>query len=617
MKMQGKLSLMLLLTTLLISSVLAEAQSGIAPIHYTVTLENPAEHLLRVEIMVPPGAAQREFQLPVWNATYQVRDFSEYIRWLHARATGGTSVKVHKLNKSLWQVEGMERGGVVEYEVLADQPGPFGAQFNNEHGFFNLAEILVYPVDARSPPMAVRFAGIPEGWHLACALKEDKGELQAANYDTLVDSPVELSKFQETLFSEEGAHYRIVVDAAPDAYDLQHLKENLRKIVHAETAWMQDRPFQDYLFIYHFPPERGEGGMEHANSTSIELSRRSLRDNPNELVSMTAHEFFHLWNVKRLRPQSLAQVDYTKENYTRALWFSEGVTSTVEQYALLQSGLIDEKSFLRNLSEEITELQNRPAHLTQSAEESSLDAWLEKYPTYRQPARSISYYNKGFLLGILLDLAMRKGSNNEASLRDLFQYLNQTYAKKGRFFDDSEGIRQGAESVSGADLEWFFQKYVAGTEEIPYDDFLGWVGLHVAIHEKTLSDAGFRAARNFDAAPAIVYVAPNSEASHAGLVVGDTVLAVDGIPPMRDLEARINAQQGGGMLHLRVRNAAGMERELSWKLATRKTQEYEVVGMENAPAEQLARRKAWLFPSQPAAAQSETKQQPPAQGMQH
>jgi predicted metalloprotease with PDZ domain len=594
MKMHRWESLALRAAMLLISSVLAEAQSQ-TPIHYTVILASPAEHLLRVEIRVPPGTAQRELQLPVWNATYQVRDFSEYVRWVRARGANGIALTTRKLNKSLWQAEGLEHGGVVEYEVLADQPGPFGAQFNNDHAFLNLAEILMYPVNARNSPMTVRFTGVPEGWRLACALKEDQGELQAADYDTLVDSPVELSKFQETLFSEDGAHYRIVVDAAPDSYDLQRLKETLRKIVHAETAWMQDRPFQNYLFIYHFPTDRGDGGMEHAYSTSIELSRRSLRDNPDELASITGHEFFHLWNVKRIRPLPLASVDYTKENYTRALWFSEGVTSTVEQYTLLQSGLIDERAFLRNLSEEITTLQNRPARLTQSAEESSLDAWLEKYPSYRQPTRSVNYYNKGFLLGILLDLAMRKGSHDEASLQDLFHYLNKTYAKKENFFDDSDGIRRGAEAVSGTDLGWFFQKYVAGTEEIPYDDFLAWVGLRVAVREKTVPDAGFRAVRNFDVSPSIVYVTPGSEAFRAGLSVGDQILAVDGNPPPRDLESFINALSVGEPLRLRVRSIAGPERELSWKLEAKETLEYEVGAVENATPQQLAHRKAWLY----------------------
>lgn len=565
-----------------------------SPIHYTITLTNPAEHLVEIAIAIPPGPAQRELQLPVWNATYQIRDFVEYVQWLHARGPSGAPLPIRKLNKSRWQIEGLAQGGTIEYEVLADQPGPFGAQFNPEHAFFNFAEILMYPTDARDAPMTVRFAAVPTGWHMASPLPGDQGDLQAPNYDTLVDSPVELSQFQESTFIENGGHYRIVVHAAPDLSDLPRLTDTLRKIVHAETAWMQDRPFQNYLFLFHFPPDRGDGGMEHAYSTAIELSGASLQSDPGQLASMAAHEFFHLWNVKRIRPQALAPPDYTKENYTRALWFSEGVTSTVEQYALLQSHLIDEKGFLHNLSEEITALQSRPAHVTQSAEESSLDAWLEKYPQYRQPGRSISYYNKGFILGILLDLAMRQGSNDETSLQELFQYLNQTYARKDRYFDDSEGIRKAAEAVSGTDLTTFFNKYVAGTDEIPYDDFLAWVGLRAVTREKTISDPGFRAARNFALVPVVVYVQPDSNAAHAGLHPGDTLLAVDDAPVSRDYETRIANRPIGEVLHVRIRAASGAERDLTWKLGSRKTLDYEVIEIENPTLQQLLHRRNWF-----------------------
>jgi predicted metalloprotease with PDZ domain len=602
-----KLWLAVLMVTIAPDPLLAQTHApALAPIHYTITLSKPIEHLLHIEVTLPPGTAQRELQLPVWNATYQVRDFAEYVRWLHARSPSGATRATRKLNKSRWELHGMELGGVVEYEILADQPGPFGAQFNAEHAFFNLAEVLMYPADARNAPMTLRFQGVPAGWRLACPLQvhpwdDDKAELRAANYDTLVDSPVEIGTFQEAAFIENGGHYRIVVDAQLDVYDLPHLTDMLRTIVHAETTWMQDRPFQDYLFLYHFPAQHGAGGMEHANSTAIELSARSLKEDPGQLAAVTGHEFFHLWNVKRIRPQTLAPADYTKENYTRALWFSEGVTSTVEQYALLAGHLIDEKAFLRNLSDEITTLQNRPAHLTQSAEESSMDAWLEKYPFYRQPTRSISYYNKGFLLGIFLDLAIRRASDDQASLRDLFLYLNQTYAKKGRFFDDSEGIRKAAESVSGADLISFFQKYVAGTEEIPYDDFLTWVGLRVVSHEKTIPDPGFRAARNFDAVPTVVYLTPESDASRAGLVVGDAVVALDGTPVFGNFEVRIASRPVGAVLHLRVRGANGSERDLAWKLGADKTLEYEVTEVESPTLPQLLHRRNWLTLTEPKA----------------
>ena len=159
----------------------------------------------------------------------------------------------------------------------------------------------------------------------------------------------------------------------------------LRRLAPAATDWMNDRPFQTYLFIYHFPRGPAGGGMEHAYSTAIDISANRLADNPLSLGDLTAHEFFHLWNVKRIRPQSLEPIDYTKENYTRALWFSEGVTSTAGNIIQLRAGLLDEAGISRALADEIGELERRPAHLTQSAEESSLDAWLEKYDYYRLP----------------------------------------------------------------------------------------------------------------------------------------------------------------------------------------------------------------------------------------
>ena len=572
----------------------AEAKAPVSPINYKVFLESPAQHLLRVRIQIPPGLSQRDFQLPVWNATYQVRDFAQYVLWLHAKAPDSSLREAIKLNKSLWRVDGLQHGGEIEYELFAGEPGPFGAELTADHAFFNLAEILMYPADSRWSPMSVKFENVPEGWRTACALPEQNGELHAPDYDSLVDSPVELGKFRDASFLDAGGEYRIVIDAAPETYDLAALQETVRKIVHTETTWMEDRPFQRYLFIYHFAPDHGGGGMEHANSTAIELSATTMQSDPRDFSSVTAHEFFHLWNVKRIRPQSLAPPDYTKENYTRALWFSEGVTSTVGDYALLQAGLTDEPAFLRSLSSEITELEVRPAHTTQSAEESSLDAWLEKYPSYRQPDHSVSYYNKGFLLGVMLDLAMRKASQDDASLQNLFVYLNQAYAKKGKFFAESAALRQAAEAVSGADFATFFSKYVAGVEEIPYDEFLSWVGLRVVAREKIVADPGFQAARNFDTVPIVVSVTPGSDAERNGLTIGDQLLSIDGVAPDQSWDAKIRVRNAGEYLRLRVRGTGGTQRELSWKLAARKTLDYEVVDTDNVTQEQKLHRKSWL-----------------------
>ena len=394
---------------------------------------------------------------------------------------------------------GAQDGAIVEYQIHVDSFGPFGAQFNQHHAFFNLAQVLMYPVDARNAPMVVRFSQVPAGWHVATPLTSmPDGRFGAESYDRLVDSPVEISDFRESDFEEGSARYRVIVDADSGDYDMEKIAAMLHKIVAAATSWMDDRPFDSYMFLYHFPRGPGGGGMEHSYSTAISLNADALTKAADVLPSVTAHEFFHLWNVKRIRPQTLEPVDYTKENYTRALWFSEGCTSTAADFIELRAGLLDEPHFEHDLASGIGELERRPAHLTQSAEESSLDAWLEGDAYYRRPERSISYYNKGELLGITLDLAVREASHGQASLREVFQWMNQNYAKKGRFFPDSDGVREAAEAVSHADLGWFFAKYVAGTEEIPWNGFFRSVGLHLAEATSTVADAGFVASRNFD-----------------------------------------------------------------------------------------------------------------------
>ena len=238
----------------------------------------------------------------------------------------------------------------------------------------------------------------------------------------------------------------MIIDADPADYDMEKIVAALHKIVAAATTWMNDRPFDSYMFLYHFPRGPAGGGMEHAYSTAIELNADTMKQSLSALDSVTSHEFFHLWNVKRIRPQALEPVDYTKENYTRALWFSEGVTSTAEGVIQLRAGLLDETQYLDRLGEEITELEARPAHLTQSAEESSLDAWLEGNAYYRRPERSISYYNKGELLGVMLDLAVREASHGRASLREVLQWMNANYAQAGPFL---QRFRRRARSRRG------------------------------------------------------------------------------------------------------------------------------------------------------------------------
>ena len=566
--------------------------SSHAPVRYVVSLDNRPDHVVEVKIVLGPGASERDLQLPVWNALYQIRDFSQYVNWVRARTSDGQPLPVHKVDKTTWRLGGAAQGAEIGYEIFADQSGPFGAQLNSQHAFFNLAEILMYPVGSRDSAVEISFTNLPAEWHIATALRESGDAFTAPDYDRMVDAPVEIGAFQEADFDEGGGHYRVIVDSDPSSYDMRKIVAMLRRLVSSATVWMGDRPFQTYLFFYHFRPGAPGNGMEHANGTAIDLSLEALANNPQAFAGLTAHEFFHLWNVKRIRPQSLEPVDYTKENYTRALWFSEGTTTTAANLILLRAGLLDESRYLKGLAAEISELERRPAHVTQSAEESSLDAWLEKYDYYRLPARSISYYNKGDLLGVLLDLQVREATHDAASIRDVFHWMNENYARKGQFFPDTDGVRRAAEAVSHADLGWFFQKYVAGTEEIPWDDFFKNVGLHLSPRATNVADVGFVATRNFDAALVVSAVTPGSAADVAGLAVGDTILEINGQKADRGFAARSEIRPGD-TLRLRVRNSAG-ERELHWKMGSRQEIELELTDLDKVTPEQRARREAWL-----------------------
>jgi predicted metalloprotease with PDZ domain len=597
-----------LFSVILLLALDAAAEPSIG---YTISLASPEQHLVEVQIFLPPGAAQHELQLPVWNALYQVRDFAQYVNWIRAKDRAGKPLPFSEINISRWRIEGAEKGAIIEYQIYADLPGPFGAQLNSHHAFFNLAEILMYPVDGRSAPMQVHFSHVPQGWKIATPLPSlSDGGFSADNYDRLVDSPFELGTFREFDFDESGAHFRVIVDADPADYDIPKITSDLHKIVAAEISWMNDRPFDTYTFFYHFPEGSGGGGMEHAYSTAIELNAGMIKKSLYSFDTVSAHEFFHLWNVKRIRPQTLEPVDYTKENYTRALWFSEGVTSAVENTMELRAGLLDEKGFLNVLGAEITELERRPAHLTQSAEDSSLDAWLEGNSYYRRPERSISYYNKGALLGVALDLALREATHDHASLRELLEWMNVHYAKQHQFFNDSEGVRQAAEAVSHADLGWFFTKYVAGTEEIPWDDFFRAVGLHVAAAPVTVADPGFTASRNFDGPITVSDVTRGGEAERAGLQIGDTILELQGKSAGRELWQAFFGLNPGDTLTVKVRGQRG-ERALKWPVGSRQETSYELRDLDTVTPEQRSCRAAWLkgeaqVPVQSAAATAQT-----------
>ena len=578
---------------LLLASVAARAVPAV-PVDYTVSLREVGRHLLHVRIQLAGTSKERDVQLPVWNALYQIRDFAQYVRYVHAKDSNGRALPVRKLDKTTWRISGAESGAIVDYLVYADTPGPYGMQANTQHAFINLAELLMHPVDARESPMTVTFTDLPAGWKIATPLLV----LNVRNghhtfTDRLVDGPVDIGTFAEASFDQDGARYRIVVDADPADYKMDKIVAMAKKLTRSEIAWMGERPFTEYMFLYHFPHGPGSGGMEHAYATAIDVNADRLQDDPLALPSVTAHEFFHLWNVKRLRPASLEPIDYTKEQYTRALWFSEGVTSTVGDYMLVRTGYLDERGYLESLAREIRSLQLRPAHLTQSAEDSSLDTWFDKYPQYRLPDRSISYYNKGEILGVLLDLAVRDATGGRKSLREVLQFMNAQYAHQGRPFPDTQGVRDATEAVTHRDFAWFFEPYVAGLEELPYDRLFATVGLRLNRKRVTIPYTGFTTVKNFDQPPVVVNIEDGSEAQRSGLEQGDQIVAVNGKTLTSELDEKLSELRVGDTVKLRAVGRKG-SREIKILLGGQSQDEFSFSDAAGVTPAQRARRAAWL-----------------------
>jgi predicted metalloprotease with PDZ domain len=477
----GSARRILLAPALLLLAFLAAAGPAHATIRYQVVLSRPADHTLRVSMTIPDVQESVTVQMAAWDGLYQIRDFAHHVTDLRASDPSGREFAVTRVDKQTWRVDGS--GEVrVQYETFWDDAGPFGTQFDGEHAFLNLAMLLCYVPDRVSEESVVRFDGVPQGWRVAVDLPPADGAdraataYAAADYGALVDAPVEIGRFEQVQFQAGGRPIRVVLHG--DSVDRSRLINTLTAIVNYETSLMGEAPFTEYTFFFHVGRRYGGGGMEHSNSTAIAV------DSGATLANVSAHEFFHLWNVKRIRPQSLEPLDRTREMFTPALWFAEGVTNTYASYTLVRTGLWSKSEFLEDLSDQIATLETRPAHLWQSAEESSLTTWFDKYALYNRPEFSVSYYNKGQLLGLGLDLVIRDATDNRASLDDVMRRLNRQYAQRGRFYPDSLGVRMAAEDVirqfrpdGAADLSDFFRRYVAGTDALPYADWLQVAGL--------------------------------------------------------------------------------------------------------------------------------------------
>jgi predicted metalloprotease with PDZ domain len=467
-------------------------------------------------------------------------------------------VPVEKLDKQTWRITA--NGTVtVRYDTYWNDGGPFGTELNTQSAFINPAMILMYVPQRRAEEVKVSLNELPSGWEAASAAPfrsiSAAGGVRwyifgANSYDEMTDAPIQMGKLE--WFDVPDAQPPVHVVVLGDEWRKKVLQEELRRVVAYEVKLMEGAPYKDYTFLLRFgKAASGEGGgMEHMDSTAI-----SVRSD-EEFANIGAHEFFHLWNVKRIHPESMDPIDFTKEQYSRAFWFAEGVTNTYAAYTMVRTGLWNKGQFYDDFSQQVGELESRPANQWQSAEQSSLDAWFEKYPLYNRPTNSISYYTKGQVLGVLLDILIRDRTDDEHSLDDVMRAMNEQFGKTGKGYRDSLDIRLTAEKVAGGSFEEFFDRYVAAADPLPYRDVLAKAGLELRAEERKHATLGFSVERE-NGALTVDSVEPESAAEGAGLRRGDVIVTWNGGEVPRSLDRWASTHKKGASVKIGVRREDG------------------------------------------------------------
>ena len=502
-------------------------------ISYTVSMSRPWTHLLEVEMRLSWTAnapAQAEIVMPVWTpGSYLVREYARHVESFNAADASGAALAWRKTDKNSWQIDAKgAREIVVKYNVYSNELTVRTNELNDNHAFFTPAALLMFPKGFLNAPSTVRVVPYKD-WKIATGLPAVDGSantFRAENFDTLYDSPFEVSNFKEISFTVQNKPHRFVVNGEGN-YDLQRIARDTTKIIEECIKIFGELPYENYVFILNL---RGGGGLEHLNSTALQWNRFGFSGGRhNEFMALVAHEYFHLWNVKRIRPDALGPFDYENENYTKLLWVAEGATAYYEGILLQRAGIITAKEFLDGRAAQVQALQDRRGRFETSLEEASFDAWI-KY--YRQDENAInnqiSYYDKGELVSFLLDVEIRAGSKGTKSLDDVFRYLNEEFAKKNRNFTP-EDYQKTAELMAGKSLDDFFAKYVRGRAEIDYNQILSGVGLQLKDNKgRETPYLGANMRQDGDRLT-ITSLPKETPAYEQGLNANDQIIAIDGI----------------------------------------------------------------------------------------
>jgi predicted metalloprotease with PDZ domain len=529
------------------------------PIHYSIIPKDPAAHLFEVTLRVDaPDAQGQVFMLPVWiPGSYMVREFARNIVTLGATDAAGKRVAIDKIDKHRWRAAPVRGALTLSYQVYAWDLSVRAAHLDDTVGFFNGTSVFLAVLGHEAAPCRVELQK-PEGdayadWRVATALSEARGtrrygfgNYQAADYDELIDHPVTLGRFELAQFKAHGVPHDIVIAGRVPGLDMARLSADLQRICESQIALFEPHtrvaPVTRYVFMTMAVAD-GYGGLEHRASTALICNRgdlpvrgrtgaAALTEGYRTYLGLCSHEYFHTWNVKRIKPARFAPYDLTQENYSALLWLFEGFTSYYDDLMLLRSGVIARADYLQLVGKTLAGVLRGSGRLKQSVAQSSFDAWV-KY--YRQdenaPNAIVSYYTKGSLVALAFDLSIRAQTRNRRSLDDVMRLLWQRYGR-----DFYQGAARGIEEhevealfaeATGADLRKLYAQAVHGTRDLPLPALLEPFG--ITLEPEYASERPALGARLRAGESTLASVYENGAAHRAGLSAGDTLVALDGL----------------------------------------------------------------------------------------
>ncbi|MCB1756891.1 MAG: M61 family metallopeptidase [Gammaproteobacteria bacterium] len=530
-------------------------------IHYLIKPVNPNAHLFEVRLSVDePSEAGHIVSLPNWiPGSYMIRDFSRNIVWIRA-TSAGQDIPLQKLDKSRWQAPPVSAALEIVYEVYAWDLSVRAAHLDAGHGFFNGTSVFLCVDGAEDKAVDIRILP-PDGesfddWRLASSLTQTNvdargfGDYRAESYDELIDHPVEMGTFTRVGFEACGVPHEVILTGRFEA-DLERLAADLKTICEYHINFFASpAPMEKYLFLVMVVGE-GYGGLEHRASTSLLVSRKNLpapglaeiNDDYLEFLGLCSHEYFHTWNVKRIKPAVFIPYRLQRESYTSLLWAFEGITSYYDDLALVRSGLIEQKTYLKLLGKMITRVYRGSGRLKQSVADSSFDAWTKFYKQdENSPNAVVSYYAKGAVVALLLDCEMRKRSAGNVCLDDLMLRLWNDWRESGGKGVDDAGIEELVSELTGESLRDFFDRAVRSTEDLPLTEALKVLGVQDNWRAAlSRTDAGGTAKKKkkqqltlgLKCKPhpkgfEVTHVLDGGAAQAGGLAAGDQVIALDG-----------------------------------------------------------------------------------------